>query len=146
MSEGWGIKKKQKKTSKVQKQRQSWERLVQTCAHARTSTVFLGPRHAHKDLFKTGMNTRCHLRGSGVCLLLPVLPLRLREGEKKELLRNSRGYDLSVLVRSGEVRFGRQEAFLWPCPYLKAQHTPHNVWQKSESEVATLKRGSLDWK
>lgn len=104
-------KKNKTKTSKVQKQRQSWERLVQTCAHARTSTVFLGPRHAHKDLFETGMNTRCHLRGSGVCLPLLLLPLRLREGEKKELLRNSRGYDLSVLASSGEVRFGGRRLF-----------------------------------
>lgn len=57
---------------------------------------------AHKDLFKTGMNTRCHLRGSVLLLLL----LRLGVGEKKELLRNSRGCDLSVLVRSGEVSLG----------------------------------------
>lgn len=35
-----------------------------------------------------------------------LLLLRLREGEKKELLRNSRGCDLSVLVRSGEVSLG----------------------------------------
>lgn len=39
-----------------------------------------------------------------------LLLLRLGLGEKKELLRNSRGYDLSVLVRSGEVSL-RPEGF-----------------------------------
>lgn len=56
-------------------------------------TSLSGACNAHKDLFRTRMNTRCHIRGSGVCAALTE-----REREKKVPLCNTQGHNLSVLV------------------------------------------------
>lgn len=44
-------------------------------------TSLSGACNAHKDLFRTRMNTRCHIRGSGVCAALTE-----REREKRKFL------------------------------------------------------------